>query len=311
MKKDSQKHTSSIPRGNPGDLAKGASALTVFAATTWPPTPNARSQQTRTTAVARTDIACADGNFSQGKISDSGAITRYAYAISQNWRRGVEAFLELGRLCAEAEERLDPAQQAELKAELPFSAATFSKFRQIGLDARLRKPEVQLLLPAAYTTIYTISCLKSDEDLNAAITEKIINPSMKRGELEKWWKEREAARQRQTSLPEDPADSRANPVSDVVDKKTGDVAGSAGPDEVPMPTVEASEPTPDAAADVTSPRHSVAQTGQEDISLVLGAASLSLDDQADLDLLNATWDRASDVVRTRFRARIGTQVPPV
>jgi hypothetical protein len=39
-------------------------------------------------------------NFSQGKFSDSDAVTKYADAIGGNWRRGVEAFLEIGRLTA-------------------------------------------------------------------------------------------------------------------------------------------------------------------------------------------------------------------
>jgi hypothetical protein len=185
---DSQKHTSGITRGNLGHgvnkAARGAIASTGVRGDSAAPTSNSRTLQVQATTVVPMDTDRANGNLSHGKISD--AITRYADAIGGNWRRGVEAFLEIGRLCAEAEERLDPAQQAELMAKLPFSATTFSKFRQIGFDARLRKPEVQVLLPAAYTTIYAISRLKNDEDLSAAITEKIINPDMKREKLEKW-----------------------------------------------------------------------------------------------------------------------------
>jgi hypothetical protein len=87
------------------------------------------------TAVVPMDTDGANGNLSQRVKSDPGAIAKYVDAISGNWRCGVEAFLEIARLCAEAEERLDTAQQAELKAKLPFGATTFSKFRQIGLDA--------------------------------------------------------------------------------------------------------------------------------------------------------------------------------
>jgi hypothetical protein len=257
--------------------------------------------------------ASTNGNLSQGKISDSDAITKYVDAIGGNWRRGVEAFLEIGRLCAEADERLDPAQQAELKAKLPFSAPTFSKFKQIGLDARLRKAEIQVFLPAAYTTIYAIACLKNDDDLTAAITEKIINPDMKRGTLEKWWKEREGARQRKADAQDDVAACPVNAVSVAAGNSVLGVTEPSIPGEVAARTVEApppvtatsSEPMHAGAGDVTNPITSVAPMGDENITSVLDGSSLSADDQAVLDLLNETWARASDPVRAQFRARIG------
>jgi hypothetical protein len=244
-------------------------------------------------------------NLSQWEKPEPDAVTKYVHAITGNWRRGIEALLEIARLCAEAEEQLEPAQHAGLKAKLPFGATTFSKFRQIGLDARLRKPEVQLLLPAAYTTIYAITCL-NDGDLNDAITEKVINPDVKREKLEKWRKGREATRERQPDLSDNPAGSLANSVSDSVDEKKDDVADSRVPDEAPVLVPPApSELMPDAAADVISPSHSIKLTGDENITSVLDGSSWSAEDQADLNLLNATWDRASDPVRAQFRARIG------
>jgi len=158
---DDQNHTSGITRRNLGHgankITRGAIASTGVRGDSAAPTSNPRTLQMQPTAVVPMDTDRANGNLSQREKSDPGAIAKYVDAISGNWRRGVEAFLEIARLCAEAEERLDTAQQAELKAKLPFGATTFSKFRQIGLDARLRKPEVQLLLPAAYTTIYAIT----------------------------------------------------------------------------------------------------------------------------------------------------------
>jgi hypothetical protein len=297
---------SSITRGNLGHgaskIARGAMASTGVRENSSGPTSKSSTLQVQAS------------NFSQGKFSDSDAVTKYADAIGGNWRRGVEAFLEIGRLCAEAEERLDPAQQAELKAKLPFGAATFSKFRQIGLDERLRKPEVQLLLPAAYTTIYAITCLKNDEDLSTAITEKIINPEMKREKFENWWKEREEARQRKADVPDAAAVSPTNPVSVAAGNNATGVAepsvtGGAAPTvETPRVVPPApSEPMPAAAADVTNPSPSVEPMGGENITSVLDAPSLSADDQPVLDLLNETWDRASDLVRAQFRARIEEQ----
>jgi hypothetical protein len=267
---DNQRRTSGMAGGNldygANKIAQGAIAPTGNRSDSAAPTLNSRTLQVQATTVAPMDTDRANDNLSHGKISDPDAVTKYADAISGNWQHGVEAFLEIARLCAEAEERLDPAQQAELKAKLPFGAATFSKFRQIGLDARLRKPEIQVLLPAAYTTIYAITCL-NDEDLNVAITEKIINPDVKREKLEKWRVERQEARQQKPSAPRDAAAAAANPVSLTVDSSVAAVVEEFSvSDEAPVSTVDApqlvppapSEPMPAAATDVTTPSPSVA-----------------------------------------------------
>jgi hypothetical protein len=309
---DNQERASGITRGNLGNT-RGVVASTDVrgdgaAAKSKPRTLQATTQMQA--AVVPKDTDRTNGDLSQGKISDPDAITKYADAIGDHRRRGVDAFLEIGRLCAEADERLDPAPQAELQAKLPFSAATFSKFKKIGLDARLRKPEVQVLLPAAYTTLYSIACLKNEEDLSAAITDKIINPDMKRGELEKWWKEREAARQLKADAPDDSTGSPADPVSDAAGNNVNGTAEPSVSGEAPAPTVEAPLLVPPApseqmptAGDVTTASPSLAPTGDENITS--DVFSLSADDQADLDVLNTTWDRASDLVREQFRARIG------
>jgi hypothetical protein len=290
---DNQKHTVRMTRGNLGH--RGDSAA---------PTSTSRTLPIQATAVVLKDT----DNFSQGKFSDPDAITKYADAISSNWQRGVEAFLEIARLCADAEERLDPAQQAELKAKLPFGPATFSKFRQIGLDARLRKPEVQVLLPAAYTTIYTIACL-NDEDLNVAITEKIINPDVKREQLEKWRRERQEAPQLKADVPVDAAASPANPASDAVDNYvTGNVAESGGPGEASAPTVEAplasSEVMPGGTDNSTSASPSVAPQDDENLPSVSDVHPLSPNDQQAFDDLVHAWHSASKGVQERFVSEV-------
>ena len=311
-----QKLTSGITRGNLGHrankIARGAIASTGVRGDSAAPTSNPRTLQMQPTAVVPMDTDRANGNLSQREKSDPGAIAKYVDAISGNWRRGVEAFLEIARLCAEAEERLDTAQQAELKAKLPFGATTFSKFRQIGLDARLRKPEVQLLLPAAYTTIYAITCL-NDEDLNVAITEKIINPDVKRENLEKWRKERQEALQLKADVPVDAAASPANPASDAVDNNvTGNVTESDGPGEAPVPTVEAPQPLTAASSEVmpggtdntTSTSPSVAPQDDENLPPVSDVHPLSPNDQQAFNDLVHAWHSASKGVQERFVSEV-------
>ena len=314
---DDQNHTSGITRRNLGHgankITRGAIASPGVRGDSVAPTSNPRTLQMQPTAVVSMDTDRAKGNISQREKSDPDAVAKYVDAIGGNWQRGVEAFLEIGRLCAEAEDRLDPAQQAELKAKLPFGATTFSKFRQIGLDARLRKPEVQLLLPAAYTTIYAVTCLKNDEDLSAAITEKIINPEMKREKFEKWWKEREEARQRKADVPDAAAVSPANPASDAVDNNvTGNVTESDGPGEAPVPTVEAPQPLTAASSEVmpggtdnsTSASPSVAPQDDENLPSVSDVHPPSSNDQQAFNDLVHAWHSASKGVQERFVSEV-------
>jgi hypothetical protein len=101
---DIQKHTSGITRGNLGHgankIARGAIASTDVRGNSAAPTSNSRTLQVQATTVLPMATDRANSNFSQGKISDPDAITKYADAIGGNWRRGVEAFLEIGRLTA-------------------------------------------------------------------------------------------------------------------------------------------------------------------------------------------------------------------
>jgi hypothetical protein len=113
------------------------------------------------------------------------SVAHYASSIGECWYRGLTAMMEVARLCAEASNRLIAVQKSELIAKLPFGEATFSKLTQIGTDSRLHTPEVQRLLPAHYTTIYAVTLL-NDEELSAAIAEKVIHTKIKRAELQRW-----------------------------------------------------------------------------------------------------------------------------
>ena len=89
------------------------------------------------------------GVFSPGNAPDLdlrcgevSSVSTYASAINGHWQQGVEAFMQIARLCAEADGRLTPAQKSELMPNLPFRRATFSKFCQIGSDTRLYAPDI-------------------------------------------------------------------------------------------------------------------------------------------------------------------------
>jgi hypothetical protein len=129
--------------------------------------------------------------FSPGKASldlRDGEVSSVASEINGNWRRGVAAFMNIARLCAEASGRLTTAQKSELMTCLPFGEATFSKFVKIGTDTRLNTPEIQLLLPPHYTTIYAVTQL-TNQELSLAIADKVVHPDMKREELRRWHRE--------------------------------------------------------------------------------------------------------------------------
>ena len=54
------------------------------------------------------------------------SVAYYVRDINGNWQRCVDAFINVGRLCAEANARLTAAEKSELMQSLPFGEATFS-----------------------------------------------------------------------------------------------------------------------------------------------------------------------------------------
>ena len=107
-------------------------------------------------AAPNIDVAHCHGDpgpaeeFSPGKDPDldlrgreMSPVANYVRDINGNWKRGVDAFLNIARLCAEANGRLTTAQKMELIQGLPFGETAFSKFVQIGSDTRLYTPEIQ------------------------------------------------------------------------------------------------------------------------------------------------------------------------
>jgi hypothetical protein len=228
------------------------------------------------------------------------SVASYVRDIKGNWRRCVDAFINVGRLCAEANARLTAGEKSELMPSLPFGAATFSKFVQIGTDTRLHAPDFQRLLPAHYTTVYHISLL-TDEELKQAIADNVLHPDMTREQLLRW---PNSHRQKAVaalgpneaqslsavaSLPipptQDAVENGALP--SLMEHNRDDRELSVVPDEAPAPEAVAT------AAVATSPPI------DDDIPAFLDRRPLSADDQRAFDMIMAALNSASALVRAR------------
>jgi hypothetical protein len=134
-------------------------------------------------------------NFPPGKdepacIADASPARSYAARIVNSWRHAADGMMEVARLCSEASERLTVSEKKQLIKRLPFKEPTFSKFVRIGKDARLQRLHARRLLPPHYTIAYPLTRL-TDEQLKTAIKQGVINPDMKRAELQSWLKARQ------------------------------------------------------------------------------------------------------------------------
>jgi hypothetical protein len=126
-------------------------------------------------------------NFPPGKdepacIADVSPARSYAARIVNSWRHAADGMMEVARLCSEASERLAVSEKKQLIKRLPFKEPTFSKFVRIGKDARLQRLHARRLLPPHYTIAYPLTRL-TDEQLQTAVKQGVINPDMKRADL--------------------------------------------------------------------------------------------------------------------------------
>jgi hypothetical protein len=134
-------------------------------------------------------------NFSPGKdepacIAEVSPARSYAARIVNSWRHAADGMMQVALLCFEASERLTVSAKKQLIGRLPFKEPTFSKFVQIGKDPRLQKLHARRLLPPHYTIAYPLTRL-TDEQLATAIKQRVINPDMKRADLQSWLKARQ------------------------------------------------------------------------------------------------------------------------
>jgi hypothetical protein len=238
-------------------------------------------------------------------------VAYYIRDINGNLQRGVEAFMQIGRLCAEANTHLTTAQKRQLIEALPFGDTAFSKFAQIGADIRLYAPHIQRLLPVHYTTTYAVTLL-TDEELKQAIAEQVIHPDMTRARLQKW---RNSHRENPGVAPSH-KDAASDPaVLGLPIGSTRDVNSGA----LPAMTDDSQENKEELASapDNAPAREPVAPVAgplapSDDIPPFLDRRPLSPEDQRAYDAIKATlnshvlpsWNRASTVVRERIIAEV-------
>src|SRR5262245_59847242 len=132
------------------------------------------------------EVSDIHADFPPGKgepigIANASPARSYAARIINSWRHAADGMMEVARLCFEASERLTVSEKKHLIGRLPFKEPTFSKFLQIGKDARLHKLHARRLLPPHYTIAYPLTRL-TDEQLETAVKQGVINPDMKRSE---------------------------------------------------------------------------------------------------------------------------------
>ena len=229
--------------------------------------------------------------------------------INGNWKRGVDAFMNIARLCAEASARLTTAQKRELIRALPFGDTAFSKFVQIGTDTRLHAPDIQRLLPPHYTTMYAVTLL-TDEELKQAIAENVIHPDMQRAQLQKWHRELSRKVELAPSPKEAASDSAvaSAPIAPTQDGVESDALPAVSDDnrDNPEPLAVAREDAPPEAiatgAAVAGPL--TPPPSDEDIPAFLDRRPMSAEDQRVFDMFMAAWNIASPVVRERIKAEV-------
>ena len=80
-------------------------------------------------------------------------VRKYAQKITDAWQKAVDGILSVGQLLSEAEISLNPVEQMDLYAELPFSQSTADKLLSIANDKRLHDPSNIKYLPPHWTTL--------------------------------------------------------------------------------------------------------------------------------------------------------------
>lgn len=113
----------------------------------------------------------------------------YVEAIGQLWNKAQTTFLEIGRLLIRAKETLPHGQYtAAVEERLPFSSRTAYQLREAARWTMEREDVIDRL-PSSYSTIYLLSTLDSPT-YEAAKSDGIVRPELKRAELIAWRKGR-------------------------------------------------------------------------------------------------------------------------
>lgn len=110
--------------------------------------------------------------------------------INETWRRSAANIFQVCLWCAELSQRCPPKERSRLIRRLPFDRRRFYKLRRAGQDQRLHAIHDQL--PPSESTICMLSRL-DNEEFAEAVDAKLINTSLKRGELATWRSQRRRA----------------------------------------------------------------------------------------------------------------------
>ena len=120
----------------------------------------------------------------------------YVDTISQLWGRAQAAFLDIGRLLIRAKETLPHGEYtAAVEARLPFSSRTAYQLREATrwvLEIQRRKALPLDRLPGSYTIIYLLSTF-DQRTFEAAESDGLVRPNLRRAELIAWKRERSSS----------------------------------------------------------------------------------------------------------------------
>jgi len=160
-------------------------------------------------------------------------------AIRAAWRSTTSSIYEVAKACRAAEAGLSVDEKRLLLEQLPFSAATFSKYVSIAYDENLADAEVRSLLPPLFSVLYLLSTL-NDAEWEAFKNEVGLRPDLKRQKVETWLKKYRGKTENLGSARNDEfltsvvdtdtalvRAARDNPLSLVHDVPVGDEAGSS------------------------------------------------------------------------------------
>jgi hypothetical protein len=129
----------------------------------------------------------------QRAYSEPTAPDDYVSEINRLWGRAQTAFLDIGKLLIRAKDALPHGDYiAAVEARLPFSSRTAYQLREAArwaLEMDRRRQITLDQLPGSYSTIYLLSTL-DPPTLEAATSEGVVRPELRRAELVAWRKGR-------------------------------------------------------------------------------------------------------------------------
>jgi hypothetical protein len=121
-----------------------------------------------------------------GKVSVKTNAKRMAWArkINTSWRKTVQGVFATGDLLTKAKDDLPHGTFQEMcEQDLDFDPSTAQRLMAIARDEQLRNPAHGQHLPPSWRTLYELTQL-SDQQFKSAIASGVINPNMRRRDVE-------------------------------------------------------------------------------------------------------------------------------